>query len=260
MIICLFGLWALCIVYKGRTKRWAFDGSHEWKLFVLVMSFPYGWALAWPGRNSQAPFILSAVYFYWLMHIAGLFVSFWLLQIWIWLLTQFSQNWGVPHGLDRNGAGRENGTVQNSAFKCQWTCVLWKQGKDEFVESDGRLQQCTACKVAVTKESTAGLWNRDWISLSPARFCCCWLHCLKCFALSCAILRSLELGLLAVACDSLPRKGWLKLTFRPSGKSLVWVRAVSYWKGYLEMQRDVECSADVTDKTDLTLDVFAGLG
>lgn len=138
---------------------------------------------------------------------AGLFVSFWLLGMWIWFLTQFTQNWGVPRGPGRNGAGRKKGTGQNSAFKCQWSCVLWKEGKEEFVESNGRLQQCTACRVAVTKESTAGLWNRGCISLSPARFCCCWGHCPKCFALSCAILRSLELGLLAVGYDSLLRKG-----------------------------------------------------
>lgn len=56
MIIYLFGPWALCLVYKGRTKRWAFDGSHEWKWFVLVMSFPCGWALAWSWRNTLAPF------------------------------------------------------------------------------------------------------------------------------------------------------------------------------------------------------------
>lgn len=61
VIIYLFGPWALCLVYKSRTKRWAFYGSHEWKLFVLMMSFPCGWALAWPGRNSQTLFILSAV-------------------------------------------------------------------------------------------------------------------------------------------------------------------------------------------------------
>lgn len=110
------------------------------------------------------------------------------LKMWIWFLTQFTQNWGVPRGPDRNGAGRENDTVQSSAFKCQWSCVLW-----EKMSLWNQMEGCSSALPArwQPQKSTAGLWNRGWISLSPARFCCSWALS-QVFALSCAMRTSLE--------------------------------------------------------------------
>lgn len=56
------------------------------------------------------------------------------------------------------------GEWYSSEFCFQVSVELCALGKDEFVESNGRLQQCTACEVAATK-STAGLWNRGWFSV-----------------------------------------------------------------------------------------------
>lgn len=105
--------------------------------------------------------------------------------------------------------------MKQAGRRVQFRILLWSVsgavccGNREERSLWNQMEGCSSALPArwQSQKSTAGLWNRGCISLSPARFCCYWGHCPKCYALSYAILRSLELGLLAVGYDSLPRKG-----------------------------------------------------